>query len=411
MDFSVVTRRALRHALSEAGAALQRAELDEMMKAYDSLQTFPDVKPMLEKLKNVKALVSFLFDSLEEEIWTITKALKPTAFHYGLRSIPDEVLSAILSKDIGNLDYYESEEIGKSRLEARRGSRYHELQLICRHIQFVVHSSWECCAYVSNFHHADSLTLWRQRWRHETSPIYLSIHARGKGPKPQDFWEANSPYWDRIRSVTWTGSANRLISTTRELPSVRSLSIRETKRFPPQIFSHLTSLECDIPLVPTPEAFPFLLHCSFCFRSYLCPERRELWVNYYNRVTDFLQTTPLLQSLRLYITGLSDYEDEWDDSRILVKTITLHKLKSLALHHSSASRRNRFLENLKITELLDMEISINDSRGSYGLEGLSSLSRSRYLSVKNLTFALNRDSNIEDDEKPGMTSVSLSDIH
>ncbi|THX27888.1 haloacid dehalogenase, type II [Aureobasidium pullulans] len=49
-DFSKVTLRSLRHALSESSVSLEQNDIDDLMKAYDSLSIFPDVAPALEAI-------------------------------------------------------------------------------------------------------------------------------------------------------------------------------------------------------------------------------------------------------------------------------------------------------------------------------------------------------------------------
>jgi len=59
-DFSKITNRSLLHALAECKVSLQDKDIEELMKAYDSLSTFPDVGPALEALKkkdNIHAVV------------------------------------------------------------------------------------------------------------------------------------------------------------------------------------------------------------------------------------------------------------------------------------------------------------------------------------------------------------------
>ncbi|CAD0106676.1 unnamed protein product [Aureobasidium uvarum] len=49
-DFSKVTLRSLRHALAESSVSLEQKDIDDLMKAYDSLSIFPDVAPALEAI-------------------------------------------------------------------------------------------------------------------------------------------------------------------------------------------------------------------------------------------------------------------------------------------------------------------------------------------------------------------------
>lgn len=57
IDFSRYTRRALTHALAESDVSLDDDQAEQMMTAYDSLSTFPDVEPMLQKLKAASDVV------------------------------------------------------------------------------------------------------------------------------------------------------------------------------------------------------------------------------------------------------------------------------------------------------------------------------------------------------------------
>ncbi|KAK3703547.1 hypothetical protein LTR37_014394 [Vermiconidia calcicola] len=63
LDFSRFTRRALSHALAESDVSLDDAQTEGMMKAYDSLSTFPDVQPMLERLKSVPEIKKVIFSN------------------------------------------------------------------------------------------------------------------------------------------------------------------------------------------------------------------------------------------------------------------------------------------------------------------------------------------------------------
>lgn len=62
-DFSKLTRRSLNHALAESGVSLNDEDSEGVMKAYDSLSTFPDVQPMLDKLKDTKDIKRVIFSN------------------------------------------------------------------------------------------------------------------------------------------------------------------------------------------------------------------------------------------------------------------------------------------------------------------------------------------------------------
>ncbi|KIX06804.1 haloacid dehalogenase, type II [Rhinocladiella mackenziei CBS 650.93] len=61
--FSEVTRRSLHHALAEHGVSLSEAESDQVMKAYDSLSTFPDVNPAMKRLAEDPNIECVLFSN------------------------------------------------------------------------------------------------------------------------------------------------------------------------------------------------------------------------------------------------------------------------------------------------------------------------------------------------------------
>lgn len=58
-----MTRRALRHATSESGVSLDEDQTKEMMKQYDSLATFPDVNPTLDRLKQLRGVHVVIFSN------------------------------------------------------------------------------------------------------------------------------------------------------------------------------------------------------------------------------------------------------------------------------------------------------------------------------------------------------------
>lgn len=61
--FSIMTMRSLRHALKESGVSLDQARIDGLMKAYDSLSTFPDVNLALEKLAQTPGITAVVFSN------------------------------------------------------------------------------------------------------------------------------------------------------------------------------------------------------------------------------------------------------------------------------------------------------------------------------------------------------------
>ncbi|EMD00263.1 hypothetical protein BAUCODRAFT_119809 [Baudoinia panamericana UAMH 10762] len=67
-DFSTLTRRSLKHALSESSCYLSGGQTDELMQAYDSLSCFPDVEQTLESLKTAPDLRAVVFSNGTHEM-------------------------------------------------------------------------------------------------------------------------------------------------------------------------------------------------------------------------------------------------------------------------------------------------------------------------------------------------------
>jgi 2-haloacid dehalogenase len=61
--FYAVTQKALQHALKEANVSLREDKIEGMMKAYDSLSTFPDVSPALESISQTPNIKSVIFSN------------------------------------------------------------------------------------------------------------------------------------------------------------------------------------------------------------------------------------------------------------------------------------------------------------------------------------------------------------
>lgn len=60
---SDVTNASLRHALAESGVTLLDSDIEKMMKAYDSLETFPDVPPALASLQSDPRIDAYVFSN------------------------------------------------------------------------------------------------------------------------------------------------------------------------------------------------------------------------------------------------------------------------------------------------------------------------------------------------------------
>ncbi|GAB7357294.1 hypothetical protein MBLNU459_g8261t1 [Dothideomycetes sp. NU459] len=62
-DFSKLTDRSLRHALAESSVTLEQRHVDDLMRAYDSLSTFPDVAPALEGISKQSSIHAVVFSN------------------------------------------------------------------------------------------------------------------------------------------------------------------------------------------------------------------------------------------------------------------------------------------------------------------------------------------------------------
>jgi len=59
--FNEITVMSLKHALADSSKSLSKKDIDSLMKAYDSLSTFPDVEPALKALANDSSIDAYVF--------------------------------------------------------------------------------------------------------------------------------------------------------------------------------------------------------------------------------------------------------------------------------------------------------------------------------------------------------------
>lgn len=62
-SFSDITKASLKHALAESSCRLSDSEVANLLKAYDSLSTFPDVVPALKSLSSIPDLEAYIFSN------------------------------------------------------------------------------------------------------------------------------------------------------------------------------------------------------------------------------------------------------------------------------------------------------------------------------------------------------------
>ena len=61
--FSSITRNSLKHALADLNLSLDESHIKALMRAYDSLSTFPDVQPALEALSQEPKITAVVFSN------------------------------------------------------------------------------------------------------------------------------------------------------------------------------------------------------------------------------------------------------------------------------------------------------------------------------------------------------------
>ncbi|KIJ56430.1 hypothetical protein M422DRAFT_199106 [Sphaerobolus stellatus SS14] len=67
-NFQEMTRKALKHAVAEAGYPLDDSAVEEVITAYDQLTVFKDVPTTLEKLKNIPSIGTVIFSNGTEKM-------------------------------------------------------------------------------------------------------------------------------------------------------------------------------------------------------------------------------------------------------------------------------------------------------------------------------------------------------
>ena len=114
--FSSITRNSLIHALTEWNVSLDEPTIDSLMRAYDSLSTFPDVAPALQALAKEPTITPVIFSNGTNSMVTNS-----------VRSSPDLGPHASVFKEFVTVDdvrrfkpcpevyYHLAEKVGKPR--------------------------------------------------------------------------------------------------------------------------------------------------------------------------------------------------------------------------------------------------------------------------------------------------------
>lgn len=75
--FSTITRNSLDHALADSGLSLDDESIARLIKAYDSLSTFPDVSPALEALADEPGMTAVVFSNGTKSMVTTSVQSSP----------------------------------------------------------------------------------------------------------------------------------------------------------------------------------------------------------------------------------------------------------------------------------------------------------------------------------------------
>ena len=123
--FSSITRNSLNHALAESGLSLDDEAIASLMKAYDSLSTFPDVTPALRALAKESGITAVVFSNGTQTMVTNS-----------VNSSPDLGPHASVFKDIVTVEevkrfkpapavyYHLAEKVGKAKTKEAMGEMW-----------------------------------------------------------------------------------------------------------------------------------------------------------------------------------------------------------------------------------------------------------------------------------------------
>lgn len=123
--FSSITRNSLNHALAESGLSLDEDAIASLMKAYDSLSTFPDVTPALQALAKESGITPVVFSNGTQTMVTNS-----------VNSSPDLGPHASVFKEIVTIEevkrfkpapavyYHLAEKVGKAKTKEAMGEMW-----------------------------------------------------------------------------------------------------------------------------------------------------------------------------------------------------------------------------------------------------------------------------------------------
>ncbi|CZR57498.1 related to 2-haloalkanoic acid dehalogenase [Phialocephala subalpina] len=116
--FSDITRTSLQHALAEHSVTLSSTNITNLMKAYDSLGTFPDVEPGLKAVSSDPSISAYVFsngtDAMVSSSVNQSPSLSPQSSVFkGLITVQE----VELFKPHPKVYYHLAEEVGKTKEE------------------------------------------------------------------------------------------------------------------------------------------------------------------------------------------------------------------------------------------------------------------------------------------------------
>lgn len=123
--FSTITRNSLGHALQDFKLKLDDAAVDSLMKAYDSLSTFPDVAPALKTLSEQSNITAVVFsngtDSMVDASVTSSPDLGPYASIFRQIITVEEIKKF---KPCPEVYYHLADKVGKGKSAKELGEMW-----------------------------------------------------------------------------------------------------------------------------------------------------------------------------------------------------------------------------------------------------------------------------------------------
>lgn len=123
--FSTINQNSLHHALAESGLSLDNDSIKAVLKAYDSLSTFPDVTPALKTLAATPSITAVVFSNGTTEMVTNSLQSSPSLSPY-FSLFKDLVTVEDMKrfKPSPKLYYHLAERMGKEKTKEAMGEMW-----------------------------------------------------------------------------------------------------------------------------------------------------------------------------------------------------------------------------------------------------------------------------------------------